>query len=192
MMSDQLLQPGTRSVRGRRILGIAPLRLVAATATAVGAFTGYRRTARLPEVEVAVPQLSELTFAVNNASHQVARQMVAETVTRVPGGQPVEYLAIAMPNRGRRPFQPQGHYWSKGFEQARPGSPESDGADDASCRAELQRVQRGVRAYAVGFARPAGVREAESTIGRIPAPRAPDDRSERSGSPAANSTRDPR
>ncbi|MFB7466136.1 hypothetical protein ACFCZ1_21995 [Streptomyces sp. NPDC056224] len=130
MMSEQLLQPGTRSARGRRILDSAPLRLVAATVT--------------------------------------------------------------MPNRGRRPFQPQGHSWSREFEQTLPGSPESDWADDAACRAELQRVQRGVHAYAVGFARPAGVREAESAIGRIPSPRAPDDRSERSGSPAASSTRDPR
>ncbi len=112
-MSEQLIQPGTRSARGRRIRGSAALRLVAATV--VGALTGlavfsltqvtnrslfvitggvagavavlvvqwYQRTARLTEVKVAIPQLSELTFAVNNDSRQVAWQMFVETVTRV-------------------------------------------------------------------------------------------------------------
>jgi hypothetical protein len=260
-MSEQSLQPGTRSARGRRILGSALLRLVAATA--VGALTGlvlfsltqvtsrslfvitggvagavavlvvqwYQRTARLTEVKVAIPQLSELTFTVNNDSRQVAWQMFVETVTRVstqplasdegvvrealtslyglfattrgilktarpsapvPGGQTVEYLAITMLNRELRPFLSQWHTRLREFEQAHPDSPESDWAGNAACRAELQRVQRDIHAYAVGFARLAGVREAESMIGQVPTPRAPDDRSERSGSPAAGSTRDPR
>ncbi|MFE9637113.1 hypothetical protein [Streptomyces sp. NPDC006463] len=70
-------------------------------------------------------------------------------------GAGVEYLAIAMPHRGRRPFQPQGHSRPGEFEQTLPGSSESDGADDAACRVELQRMRRGVRADAVGFDRPA-------------------------------------
>lgn len=43
----------------------------------------YRKAARLTEVKVTIPQLSELTFAVNNDSRQVAWHMFVETVTRV-------------------------------------------------------------------------------------------------------------
>ncbi|MEU5863356.1 MULTISPECIES: hypothetical protein [unclassified Nonomuraea] len=43
----------------------------------------YARTARLTEVKVTVPQLSELTFLVNNESRQVAWHLFVETVTRV-------------------------------------------------------------------------------------------------------------
>jgi hypothetical protein len=43
----------------------------------------YRRTARLTEVRVTVPQLSELTFVVNNDARQVAWQLFIESVTRV-------------------------------------------------------------------------------------------------------------
>ncbi|MFI6649885.1 hypothetical protein ACIBI8_20000 [Streptomyces sp. NPDC050529] len=43
----------------------------------------YGRAARLTEVKVTIPQLSELTFAVNNDSRQVAWHMFVETVTRV-------------------------------------------------------------------------------------------------------------
>ncbi|WP_407561105.1 hypothetical protein [Streptomyces sp. 184] len=42
----------------------------------------YRRTARLTEVRITVPQLSELTFVVNNDSQQVAWQLFVESVTR--------------------------------------------------------------------------------------------------------------
>ncbi|MET9255819.1 hypothetical protein [Streptomyces sp. NPDC003717] len=42
----------------------------------------YRRTARLTEVRITVPQLSELTFVVNNDAQQVAWQLFVETVTR--------------------------------------------------------------------------------------------------------------
>ncbi|MBB3732858.1 hypothetical protein [Nonomuraea dietziae] len=50
---------------------------VAATAVA------QSRAAQLTEVKVTVPQLSELTFLVNNQSRQVAWQLFVETVTRV-------------------------------------------------------------------------------------------------------------
>ncbi|GGP01617.1 hypothetical protein LDL08_01285 [Nonomuraea glycinis] len=43
----------------------------------------YNRSARLTEVKVSVPQLSELTFVVNNESRNVAWQLFVETVTRV-------------------------------------------------------------------------------------------------------------
>ncbi|WP_327351539.1 hypothetical protein [Streptomyces sp. NBC_01304] len=55
---------------------------------AVGAVTvvavqWYRRLAQVTEVKVAIPQLSEVTFAVNNDSRQVAWRMFVETATRV-------------------------------------------------------------------------------------------------------------
>ncbi|WP_424918773.1 hypothetical protein [Streptomyces sp. wa1064] len=55
-----------------------------AGAAAVLAVQWYQRTARLTEVKVTVPQLSELTFAVNNDSRQVAWQMFVETVRGSP------------------------------------------------------------------------------------------------------------
>lgn len=42
----------------------------------------YNRTARLTEVTITVPQLSELTFIVNNDTQQVSWQLFVETVTR--------------------------------------------------------------------------------------------------------------
>ncbi len=59
------------------------------TAGAVAGMAGilvvqiYNRSARLTEVKVSVPQLSELTFVVNNESRNVAWQLFVETVTRV-------------------------------------------------------------------------------------------------------------
>jgi hypothetical protein len=43
----------------------------------------YRRTARLTEVRISVPQLSELTFVVNDDTQQVAWQLFVESVTRI-------------------------------------------------------------------------------------------------------------
>ncbi|MBQ0984105.1 hypothetical protein KBZ10_06115 [Streptomyces sp. F63] len=54
-----------------------------AGAVSVLAFQVYGRAARLTEVRVAVPQLSELTFVVNNEAKQVAWRLFVETVTRV-------------------------------------------------------------------------------------------------------------
>ncbi|MFC7304564.1 hypothetical protein ACFQVC_10100 [Streptomyces monticola] len=60
--------------------------------TVIGALAGalvavglnaYRRSARLTEVKVTVPQVSELTFVVNNDARQVAWQLFIESVTRV-------------------------------------------------------------------------------------------------------------
>jgi hypothetical protein len=43
----------------------------------------YWRTARLTEVKITVPQVSELTFVVNNEARQVAWKLYVEIVTRV-------------------------------------------------------------------------------------------------------------
>jgi hypothetical protein len=43
----------------------------------------YWRSAQLSEVKVTVPQISELTFVVNNDARQVAWKLYIETVTRV-------------------------------------------------------------------------------------------------------------
>ncbi|WP_190014902.1 hypothetical protein [Streptomyces lucensis] len=59
--------------------------------TAVGAAVGalgylaagfYRRTARLTEMRITVPQLSELTFVVNDHTRAVSWQLFVESVTR--------------------------------------------------------------------------------------------------------------
>ncbi|MFG3041481.1 hypothetical protein ACGFYZ_31715 [Streptomyces sp. NPDC048330] len=177
-----------------------------AGAVAVLLVQWYQRAAQLTEVKVTVPQLSELTFAVNNDARQVAWQMFIETVTRVstqplahdqgvlrealtslyglfattretlkavrpsasvPSGQSVEYLAITMLNRELRPFLSSWHPRLRDFEQAHPDRPESEWADNEACRADLLRVQRDIHAYALGFARLAGVREAEALIGQV-------------------------
>jgi hypothetical protein len=43
----------------------------------------YRRNARLTEVRITVPQLSELTFVVNDDKQQVSWQLFVESVTRI-------------------------------------------------------------------------------------------------------------
>ncbi|MCC5581864.1 hypothetical protein IMZ11_40310 [Microtetraspora sp. AC03309] len=50
---------------------------------AVIALQLYNRTARLTEVKITVPQISELTFVVNNESRTVAWKLFVETVTRI-------------------------------------------------------------------------------------------------------------
>ncbi|WP_069174082.1 hypothetical protein [Streptomyces griseus] len=255
-MSAQAVRPVGGRIQGRRIVSGMALRLLGAmvvgtltglavfsltqvTSRSLFAITGgvagaaavlvvhwYQRTARLTEVKVTVPQLSELTFAVNNDSRQVAWQMFVETVTRVstqplasdqgvvrealtsmyglfattretlkasrpsaaiPGGQTVEYLAITMLNQALRPFLSQWHPRLQEFERGRPDSQESDWPENAACRAALREVQREIHDYAVGFARLAGVREVETLIGVVPAPRAPDDGRDDSAGRAAGS-----
>lgn len=59
------------------------------TAGAVAGMAGvaviqiYNRSARLTEVKVSVPQVSQLTFVVNNESRNVAWKLFVETMTRV-------------------------------------------------------------------------------------------------------------
>ncbi|WP_395359643.1 hypothetical protein ACHGLA_06145 [Streptomyces sp. YH02] len=219
------------------MVGLALFSLTQVTSRSLFAVTGavvavvallasewYRRSARLTEVKVTIPQLSELTFAVNNDSRQVAWHMFVETVTRVstqpladdegvvrealtsmyglfattretlkatrpspvvPSGQTVEYLAITMLNRELRPFLSKWHPRLSEFEAAHRDSPESEWTDNTACRAELQRVQQHIHGYAAGFARLAGVREAEVLIGHVPGPRAEAGDGERDAGSAA-------
>lgn len=66
--------------------GGRPIFIVTGVLAGVVAMVGlgvYRRSARLTEIRVSVPQLSELTFVVNDESRQVAWQLFVESVTRV-------------------------------------------------------------------------------------------------------------
>lgn len=56
---------------------------VVAAVAAVFLLQWYRRTVQLTEVKITVPQLSELTFLVNNDARQVAWKLYIETTTRV-------------------------------------------------------------------------------------------------------------
>ncbi|MEW2398593.1 hypothetical protein [Streptomyces sp. NPDC046862] len=176
-----------------------------AGAVAVTVLQLYGRSARLAEVKVTVPQISEFTFVVDNDARQVAWHLFVETATRVStqplasdeglireamnslyslfattrdilkgsrpsvavaGNQTVESLALAMLNQELRPFLSTWHPRLRGFETAHPDGPESAWPDNATCRAELRRVQRHIHAYALGFARLAGVHDADTLISR--------------------------
>jgi hypothetical protein len=168
----------------------------------------YRRMARLTEVKITVPQVSELRFVVNNEGRQVAWKFYVEIVTRIStqpltdregflrealtslrglfdtvrdtlkasrpsvpasGGQTVEHLAVTMLNHQLRPFLSKWHPRLREFEQSNPDSPESAWPDNLACRNELQSLQPQLISFALGFARLAGIRDAEATI--IPATR---------------------
>lgn len=177
-----------------------------AGAAAVLVLQQFWRTAQLTEVKVTVPQVSELTFVVNNDARQVAWKLYIETVTRVStqpladeegfiresltslyglfattrdtlkasrpsvpvsGGQTVEHLAVTMLNHELRPFLSKWHPRLREFEKTHPDAQESAWPDNMSCRGELRRVQAHLATFALGFARLAGVRDAEAAI--IPA-----------------------
>lgn len=174
-----------------------------AGAAAVLVLQIYRGTVQLTEVKITVPQVSELTFVVNNDARQVAWNLYVETVTRgstqpltdehgfirealtslyglfattrdmlkasrpsarVPGSQTVEYLAITMLNHELRPFLSKWHPRLRLFETANPDGPESAWSGNMACRVELRHVQAHLVGYALGFARLAGVRDAEEAI----------------------------
>jgi hypothetical protein len=175
----------------------------AAGAGAVLVLRRYWRSALLTEVKVTVPQISELTFVVNNDARQVAWKLYVETVTRVstqpladedgfirealtslydlfaltrdmlkasrpsapvPGGQTVEHLAVTMLNHELRPFLSKWHPRLREFEKTHPDDSEASWSDNRECRVELRRAQANLVVYALGFARLAGVRDAESAI----------------------------
>jgi hypothetical protein len=179
-----------------------------AGATAVLVLQQYWRTAQLTEVKITVPQVSELTFVVNNEARQVAWKLYIETVTRistqplsdeegfirealtslyglfattrdtlkasrpsvpVSGGQTVEHLAVTMLNHELRPFLSKWHPRLREFEKTHPNGQESAWPDNVTCRNELRHVQAHLVGFALGFARLAGVRDAEATI--VPASR---------------------
>ena len=174
-----------------------------AGAAAVLVLQQFWRTAQLTEVKITVPQVSELTFVVNNEARQVAWKLYIETVTRVstqqltneegfirealtslyglfattrdtlkagrpsvpvPGGQTVEHLAITMLNHELRPFLSKWHPRLREFEKTHPDSPESNWPNNTACRSELRDVQDHLVGFALGFARLAGVRDAEAAI----------------------------
>jgi hypothetical protein len=174
-----------------------------AGAAAVFVLQQYWQAAQLTEVKITVPQVSELTFVVNNDARQVAWKLYIETVTRVStqpltdeegfirealtslyglfattrdtlkasrpsvpvsGGQTVEHLAVTMLNHELRPFLSKWHPRLREFETAHPNSPESAWPDNIACRSELRDVQAHLVGFALGFARLAGVRDAEAAI----------------------------
>jgi len=174
-----------------------------AGAAAVLVLQQYWRAAQLTEVKIAVPQVSELTFVVNNDARQVAWKLYIETVTRistqpladeegfirealtslyglfattrdtlkasrpsvpVSGGQTVEHLAVTMLNHELRPFLAKWHPQLREYEKAHPGGGESAWPDNMACRNELRHVQAHLITFALGFARLAGVRDAEAAI----------------------------
>ena len=181
----------------------------AAGAAAVLVLQQYWRAAQLTEVKITVPQVSELTFVVNNDARQVAWKLYIETVTRVStqpltdeegfirealtslyglfattrdtlkasrpsvpvsGGQTVEHLAVTMLNHELRPFLSKWHPRLREFEKAHPDGQESAWPDNIACRGELRRVQAHLVGFALGFARLAGVRDAEVAIAPVRRP----------------------
>jgi hypothetical protein len=174
-----------------------------AGAAAILVLQQYWRTAQLTEVKITVPQVSELTFVVNNDARQVAWKLYIETVTRistqplsdeegfirealtslyglfattrdtlkagrpsvpVSGGQTVEHLAVTMLNHELRPFLSKWHPRLREFEETHPNGQESAWPDNVTCRSELRHVQANLVGFALGFARLAGVRNAEAAI----------------------------
>ncbi len=160
----------------------------------------------MTELTITVPQVSQLTFVVNNESRLVAWQLYIETVTRVAtqplsdddgflrealtslyglfaiardilkasrpsisaaGDQTVEHLAVTMLNCNLRPFLSKWHPRLREFEQAHPDGREAAWPDNNSCRNELIQVQEHLVAYALAFARLAGVRDAKEAIRAI-------------------------
>ncbi|MGW3123698.1 hypothetical protein ACWDBW_42445 [Streptomyces sp. NPDC001107] len=195
-----LLVFGITQVTGRNLFIITGSLAGALTATILQI---YGRTARLSEVTVRVPQVSELRFVVNNDARHMAWHLFVETATRIStqplghdegllrealtslyglfattrdtlkigrpsktavGGHTVEYLAITMLNRELRPFLATWHPRLHAYEQAHPQGPESAWPDNAACRAALGIVQRDLLAYALGFARLAGVHAPETLL----------------------------
>ena len=84
----------------------------------------------------------------------------------VPGSQTVEHLAVTMLNWELRPLLAKWHPKLREFEQDHPDGSENDWPDAAACRQELRDTQTRLRGYALGFARLAGVRDAEAMLAR--------------------------
>jgi hypothetical protein len=187
-----------------RLTGAAFYVLVGALAGAAAAyvFRSYIGRARLTSLKITVPQVSELTFVVDDEARKVAWRLYIEAATRIStqsltdgggnlrealtslyglfattreslkagrassavasGGHSVEYLAITMLNRELRPFLSTWHPLLREFESANPAGPESSWPHNAKCRQELDRVRTNIIEYALGFARLAGVRDAEA------------------------------
>lgn len=176
--------------------------LTGATAGAVAGLVvhTYSRNARLTDVTITIPQLSELHFVVTKESQQIAWRLFVETVTRISvqsldedsglirealsslyglfqttrdvlthaqpsrsydGAPTVEELAIAMLNLELRPFLSYWHPALAKWERANPGGDESSWPRNSECRSNLTLVQQRMREYAIGYARLAGVSDAD-------------------------------
>jgi hypothetical protein len=174
-----------------------------AAGAAVFLLQRFWRTVQLTEVKITVPQVSELTFVVNDDARQVAWKLYIEAVTRVTtqaladedgfirealtslyglfattrdilkasrpsvpvsGDPTVEYLAVTMLNHELRPFLSKWHPQLREYEKAHPDDPESAWSGNAACRGELRVVQAHLAEFALGFARLAGIRDAQSAI----------------------------
>jgi hypothetical protein len=88
----------------------------------------------------------------------------------VSGVQTVEHLAVTMLNWELRPLLSKWHPQLRQFEQAHPHEAESAWPGATECRRELRDVQEHLLAYALGFARLAGVRGAEAMMARVSGP----------------------
>lgn len=86
------------------------------------------------------------------------------------GNQTVEHLAVTMLNWELRPFLSKWHPRLREFEQTHPDEAESGWPEVAECRGELRDVQERLRAYALGFARLAGVRGADAMMSQVSGP----------------------
>lgn len=93
-------------------------------------------------------------FAVTRESLKNSRPSVP-----APGSQTVEHMAVTMLNWELRPLLSKWHPRLLKFEKAYPDEPESAWEEAAACRADLQETQDRLRAYCLGFARLAGVRD---------------------------------
>lgn len=88
----------------------------------------------------------------------------------VAGNQTVEYLAVTMLNWELRPMLSKWHPRLREFEQAHPNDAESAWSGAVECRRELRSVQEHLQTYALGFARLAGVRDAEAMMLQVRGP----------------------
>ena len=187
-----------------RLTGAAFDVLVGGLAGGAAAYVlrSYIGRARLTSLKITVPQISELTFVVDDEARHVAWRLYVEATTRIStqplsdgagnlrealtslyglfattreslkasrpssvvaaGGHSVEYLAITMLNRELRPFLSTWHPLLREFEQENPSGSESSWPHNAACRQELDRVRTNIIEYTLGFARLAGVRDAEA------------------------------
>lgn len=89
----------------------------------------------------------------------------------VSGRQTVEHLAVTMLNHELRPFLSKWHPRLRDFEKVNPDSHEASWPDNVACRSELRLVQAHLVGFALGFARLAGVRDAELAV--VPASQPP-------------------
>lgn len=85
----------------------------------------------------------------------------------IAGDQTVEHLAVTMLNWELRPLLSKWHPRLRQFEQTHPHEPEAAWSEADECRRQLRETQVRLQAYALGFARLAGVRDAEAMMAQV-------------------------